>query len=137
MIQWVQALLRSAMATMSYAIQAGINGAAVDVGAVTFALGLNGISGAVSAGNSLIGTIANDQVGISGVAALSNGNYMVRSQTWDNGAVANAGATTFALGTVGIIGIVSPTNSMVGSEKTGTVKNRKFPTKSRALFRCS
>jgi len=91
------------------------NGAAVDVGAVTFALGLNGISGAVSAGNSLIGSTANDRVGISGVAALSNGNYMVRSQTWGNGAVANAGATTFGLGTVGIIGIVSPTNSMVGS----------------------
>jgi len=91
------------------------NGPAVDVGAVTFVLGLNGISGAVSAGNSLIGSTANDRVGISGVAALSNGNYMVRSQTWGNGAVANAGATTFGLGTVGIIGIVSPTNSMVGS----------------------
>jgi hypothetical protein len=41
----------------------------------------------VSSGNSLIGGTANDFVGSDGVAALTNGNYLVVSQFWDNGAV--------------------------------------------------
>ncbi len=32
-----------------------------------------------------------DQVGIDGVTALSNGNYVVRSPHWDNGAATMPG----------------------------------------------
>ena len=51
------------------------------------ATGRRGITGAVSAANSLVGSTAGDQVGYDGVTALSNGNYVVSSPDWDNGAV--------------------------------------------------
>ena len=63
------------------------NGAVQDAGAATFGNGTTGISGAVSAANSLVGTTAFDLVGRSGVTALTNGNYVVGSPFWDNGAV--------------------------------------------------
>ena len=68
------------------------NGAATDAGAVTWGSGTAGVSGVVSAANSLVGSTANDQVGYGGVTALSNGNYVVRSPAWDNGAATDAGA---------------------------------------------
>ncbi|WP_020467567.1 beta strand repeat-containing protein, partial [Singulisphaera acidiphila] len=84
-------------------------------GAVTWGSGATGIAGAVSASNSLVGTTADDQVGSSGVTALANGNYLVRSGRWDNGAADQAGAVTWSSGTTGITGVVSSTNSLVGS----------------------
>ena len=56
-----------------------------------------------------------DQVGYDGVTALSNGNYVVRSPHWDNGAVVDAGAVTWGNGTTGVTGAVSAANSLVGS----------------------
>ena len=99
------------------------NGAVADVGAATFGSGTTGISGAVFAVNSLIGTTANDFVGISGVTALTNGNYVVRSPFWDNGAVADVGAATFGSGTTGISGAVSAANSLVGTTTFDNVGN--------------
>ncbi len=90
------------------------NGSVADVGAVAFGSGSVGVAGPMSASNSLIGSVANDQVGIGGVTALTNGNYVVRSFAWRNGAIANAGAITFASGATGITGVVSPVNSLVG-----------------------
>ncbi len=94
------------------------NAAIANAGAATFGSGTNGISGEISSSNSLIGTIANDFVGGSGATALSNGNYVVGSLQWDNGASVNAGAATFGSGTSGIRGAVSPSNSLVGT-RTG------------------
>src|SRR5208282_5967677 len=94
------------------------NGAAASAGAVTWGSGTAGVSGAVSATNSLVGSTANDQVGGVlgvGVTALSNGNYVVSSPNWNNGAAASAGAVTWGSGTVGVRGPVSATNSLVGS----------------------
>jgi len=91
------------------------NGPVVDAGAATFGSGIMGITGPVSAGTSLVGSQTNDAVGMGGVTALSNGNYVVRSPNWDNGAVANPGAATFGSGTSGISGAVSALNSLVGS----------------------
>jgi len=71
------------------------NGAAADAGAVTWGSGTSGVTGAVSAFNSLVGSAAGDRVGYYGVTALANGNYVVRSIYWDNGAVADAGAVTW------------------------------------------
>jgi trimeric autotransporter adhesin len=92
---------------------------AAGVGAVTWASGTGGTTGTVSAANSLVGTIINDQVGGGaggGVVALTNGNYVVRSPLWNNGISAiDAGAVTWASGTGGTIGAVSTSNSLVGS----------------------
>jgi hypothetical protein len=73
----------------------------VDAGAVTWENGIGGITGVVSALNSLVGTTASDQVGYGGVTALSNGNYVVRSPAWDNGPVVSAGAVTWGVGLAG------------------------------------
>jgi len=91
------------------------NGAIADVGAVTWGSGTTGVTGALSAANSLVGSTANDLVGVSGVTALSNGHYVVRSESWNNGAVVGAGAATWGSGTAGVIGAVSAANSLVGS----------------------
>ena len=98
------------------------NGATVNVGAATWGSGTSGISGAVSAANSLVGSAAGDNVG-TGVTALSNGNYVVRSPNWDNGAIANAGAATWGSGTSGVNGTVSAANSLVGSTAGDFVGN--------------
>ncbi len=105
------------------------NGAATNAGAVTFGNGTTGVSGVVSAANSLVGSTLNDNVGrgavdgVSGVTALTNGNYVVRSRDWDSGTVVNAGAVTFGNGTTGISGAVSASNSLVGltlNDQVGT-----------------
>ena len=96
------------------------NGAVTDVGAATWGSGTTGVTGAVLAANSLVGTTAGDNVG-SGVGALANGNYVVSSQYWDNGALANAGAVTWGSGTTGMTGAVSAANSLVGSAASDQV----------------
>lgn len=63
----------------------------------------------------LRGARANDFVGIGGILVLANGNYLIRSPGWDNGTVVDAGAITFVRGDTGLEGVVSPTNSLVGS----------------------
>ncbi|MDZ4683694.1 MAG: hypothetical protein SH850_01315, partial [Planctomycetaceae bacterium] len=99
------------------------NGATANVGAVTWGNGATGISGSGSTANSLIGTTSNDSVGSSGVAALTNGHYVVQSGNWDNGATSNPGAVTWANGTTGLIGVVSTANSLFGSKASDFVGN--------------
>ncbi|WP_139842797.1 YDG domain-containing protein, partial [Janthinobacterium sp. GW456W] len=107
------------------------NGAALRAGAVTWSDG-NGAPtvGAVSAANSLVGSVTDDRVGtaknnVNGVTALlagydSNGkqlysgNYLVSSILWDNGALADAGAVTWGSGTGPLTGTVSNANSVLG-----------------------
>lgn len=91
------------------------NGVVTQTGAVTWGNGTMGITGTVSVANSLVGTTTNDKVGYEGVTVLTNGNYVVRSPTWDNGAVTDAGAATWGNGTTGIAGTISAANSLVGS----------------------
>ena len=90
------------------------NGAAANAGAVTWGNGATGVSGIISAGNSLVGSTAGDQVGFQ-LRVLSNGNYVVSSPLWDNGAMVNAGAATWGSGTIGVSGVISAANSLVGS----------------------
>ena len=54
-------------------------------------------------------------MGYGGTAALTNGNYVVNSLAWNNGAATNAGAATWGNGTTGISGVVSAANSLVGN----------------------
>jgi len=82
------------------------------LGAVTFGNGVAGVVGAISASNSLVGTNTNDDVGIGGVTALNNGNYVVDSPNWNG----TFGAVTFGNGGSGVTGAVSANNSLVGSE---------------------
>jgi hypothetical protein len=91
------------------------NGGAVDAGAVTWGDGTSGVSGEVSAANSLVGSSANDQVGCYDVVELSNGHYVVTSLDWDNGGATDAGAVTWGNGTSGTSGAISAANSLVGS----------------------
>lgn len=91
------------------------NGAVAQAGAVTWGDGVTGSVGVVASSNSLVGTAVNDRVGDAGVVALSNGNYVVKSPTWDNGSVAQAGAVTWGNGVAGSTGAVSAANSLVGA----------------------
>jgi len=86
-------------------------------GAVTWGNGNTGVTGTIDSANSLVGTAAfnQDEVGNGGVVALSNGNYVVLSRNWSNGASEYVGAATWANGNTGITGKVSPANSLVGS----------------------
>ncbi|MFO1004680.1 MAG: hypothetical protein U0929_01875 [Planctomycetaceae bacterium] len=91
------------------------NGDIVNAGAVTWGSGTTGISGPVSSANSLVGDKVDDEVGLGDITVLSNGNYVVRSQLWNNGLARNAGAVTWGNGSTGTTGVVSPLNSLVGS----------------------
>ncbi|MEN3940455.1 choice-of-anchor D domain-containing protein [Prosthecobacter sp. SYSU 5D2] len=97
------------------------NGTNYDVGAVTWGSGISGVSGTVSSSNSLVGSKAHDSVGQ--VTALSNGNYLVCSQSWDNGNVVDAGALTWCDGSSPTIGRVSSSNSLVGSKAEDRLGN--------------
>lgn len=107
------------------------NGGNANAGAATWGNGTNGTNalglfGAVSALNSFVGTQANDNVSLthyffvnSGITALTNGNYVVSSPDWANGANVQAGAATWGNGTtgrnaLGLFGAVSALNSIVG-----------------------
>lgn len=86
-----------------------------NLGAATFISGQTGMKGIISSLNSLVGNQPYDFVGIYGVA-LSDGNYVVASPHWANGAIADAGAASFGSGVSGVVGRVSGQNSLVGTQ---------------------
>jgi hypothetical protein len=98
-------------------------------GAVTWVDGSGPTSATVSAANSLVGSSNDDQVGIFGATALSDGNYVVTSPYWDNAGTADAGAITWAHGGRGLSGAISVRNSLVGNvvqEQLGDIGVRDF-----------
>jgi hypothetical protein len=112
------------LANGNYVVRSGNwDGSAVDVGAATWASGAAGLTGLVSSANSLVGSTADDHISNGCVAALTNGNYVVRSSDWDNGSIVDAGAVTWGDGATGISGAVSPTNSLVGSTDFDAIGN--------------
>ncbi|MCA9006594.1 MAG: hypothetical protein KDA70_15080, partial [Planctomycetaceae bacterium] len=90
-------------------------GAGGEIGAVTFGNGITGVTGVVSASNSLVGSSSNDGIAGANIIVLSNGNYVVSNPYWDNGATANVGAVTFGDATNGVTGVISQANSLVGA----------------------
>lgn len=90
------------------------NGNIQGAGAATWREGTVPTSGVVDAANSLVGGAAGDGVGISGIA-LSNGNYVIGSPSWDDVATADAGAVTWGDGSMGSSGVVEAANSLVGA----------------------
>ena len=99
------------------------NATASDAGAVTWGSGTNGVRGALTSSNSLVGTTAGDQVGYFEVTALSNGNYVVCNPRWDNNGVLNAGAVTWGSGSSGVSGALTSSNSLVGTTATDGLGN--------------
>ncbi|MDD4913040.1 MAG: YDG domain-containing protein [Sideroxydans sp.] len=97
-------------------------------GAVTLGNGMNGTVGVVSSSNSLVGGAANDAIGSGGITLVSDGrtfwNYVVKSSSWGVGAgyyLDALGAVTWVNGQTGQLttgavgGVVSSSNSLVGS----------------------
>ena len=100
------------------------NGSVAGAGAATWGDRLRGVSGQVSAANSLVGSSADDSIGSAGIHLLANGNYVVSSSVWNNGAANAAGAVTWGDGNRGVSGIVSSANSLVGSKALDQVGQR-------------
>ncbi len=98
------------------------DGVNLGVGAATFG-GSSGVSGLVSASNSLVGSSASDNVGYD-IVVLSDGNYQVLSFGWDSPTAANVGAITFGNGTTGRIGTVTAGNSLIGATPNDSVGAR-------------
>ncbi len=90
-------------------------------GAVTWCDGSTGRTGTVTAGNSMTGSTAGDNVGYPGVVALPNGDYVVPSWYWDNGSAVDAGAVTWGNGASGTAGVISASNSLVGSSASDLI----------------
>ncbi|MGH9245973.1 MAG: InlB B-repeat-containing protein [Acidimicrobiales bacterium] len=91
-------------------------------GAVTFCPAAGGCTGDVLSNASLTGAGAHS-VGINGVTALPNGNYVVNSPNWDDGSTVDVGAVTFCNGEVGCDGSIGTTNSLIGSTAFDNVGN--------------
>jgi ethanolamine utilization microcompartment shell protein EutS len=121
---WVGSIV-TALTNGSYVVSSTIwnNGAATHAGATTRCSGTLGCIGTVSASNSLVGSTVNDQIGSAGVTVLPNGNYVVSSSNWDNGAAEDVGAVTWCSGTVSCTGAVSASNSLVSSTVVDLVGN--------------
>jgi Repeat of unknown function (DUF5650) len=96
------------------------NASAVRAGAVTWINGTTGLNGIVSTSNSLVG-MNEDAVYL--VYVLSNGNYVVADVYWNG----NHGAVTWASGSGGTVGIISASNSIVGSTAGDLVGNIVTP----------
>jgi filamentous hemagglutinin family protein len=97
------------------------NGTEFRAGAVTWGNGTTGTTGEISSANSLVGSQNGDFVGRDGLTILPNSNYVVNSTTWSNGAIKQVGAITWGDGTTGVKGVVSATNSLVGSQNGDSV----------------
>ncbi len=97
------------------------NEGTLDVGAVTWGSGAIGISGVVNSNNSLVGSASGDLVGYGGVTPLINGNYVVSSPNWDSSGASDVGAVTWGSGSSGVFGLVSGTNSLIGSSANDAV----------------
>lgn len=96
------------------------NGAISDAGAATFCNGTMGNAGPVGTNNSLTGSTPGDSVSSGGITALPNGNYVVSSPEWNNGAIGtNYGAVTFCSGLT--VGPVSAASSWIGATPNSSV----------------
>ena len=92
------------------------------VGAATWGLGTVAITGTISSGNSLVGALDGDQVSSYRVLALTNGNYVVLSPSWNYNAFAlEVGAATWCNGDGSTKGLVGPANSLVGTTQYDSV----------------
>ena len=73
----------------------------------------------------VVGGSADDSIGSAGMLALSNGNYIVASDLWDNSATPNAGAITLGLAAGGATGTPNTQHSVLGGA-TGDASDASF-----------
>ncbi len=111
-------------------------------GAVTWGSGSAGVSGVVSAANSLVGEAENERVGSGGVTPLADGNAVVLSPFWGlasanynmYGAPMSRGAATWVDGQTGLLhsgasgGAASAANSLVGAQPGDALGHGANPT---------
>ena len=92
-------------------------------GGVTWGSGNVGVTGTVSATNSLVGSGWFSAVPSSadGVRLLPNGNCVILSPGWDRDGMTDAGAATWCSSTSGVVGEISPSNSLVGASSYAEV----------------
>ena len=115
----------TALANGNYFVASpGWSGNSSSVGAVTWGNGMSGISGIISAGNSVTGTSAGDSVGggfehDAGFEPLRNGDYIFASPGFDNGAIVDAGAITIGRHGGGTVGPINAYNSVIGTVSSG------------------
>lgn len=102
------------------------NDTKANAGAVTWCDGNKGLTGPISNANSLVGGTEDDIIG-SNILALMNGHYVVSSYSWDNGTAADAGAVTWCDGRKPVKGLVSPSNSLVGTRTGDWVGDTLIP----------
>jgi len=95
-----------------------------EAGAATWNGGSTGHIGGISASNSLLSPITmGNHVG-DRLYALPNGDYVIQSKDWDNctgpaPCIVDAGAITIGDGRVGLSGLISSTNSVLGTAPGG------------------
>jgi hypothetical protein len=106
------------------------NGAIVDAGAATWINGATGLTGTISAANSLVGASAADRVGEDtreyGFSELQGGHYVVLTPNWSADGAPHVGAITWGDAAVGVRGVVSSSNSLVGSAEQDLILARVF-----------
>ena len=83
-------------------------------GAVTRCSPTTGCPSTINSSNSLVGSVAGDFVGQDGIVVLPNGNFVVRSSQWNNGATTQAGALTWFAAAATPTGNVTTGNSRYG-----------------------
>ncbi len=91
-----------------------------DVGLAFACLSPGGCTGTASGAASLRGSAYRDYVGDEAVA-LANGNYVVVSPSWDNGALSDVGAVTWCNRAAPCAEVVSASNSLIGSHAGDTI----------------
>src|SRR6266850_1850059 len=76
--------------------------------------------------STLTGSTADDRVGNRDITVLTNGNFVVNSDAWDNptGSVADVGAVTWCSATTGCNGVVSVSRSLIGGTAYDKVGGR-------------
>lgn len=89
------------------------SGQAARVGAVTRVSG-SSMVGPISPDNSLYGSAEDDFLEAT-VAALESGNYVINAPNWDNGAVADAGASVLCKLPAGCAGVLSSGSGLTGT----------------------
>ncbi len=99
------------------------NGLAAEAGAVTFCSTSSPCTGAITSGNSLVGTTGGDHVGSGSIYKLPGGGFVVTVTGWDNGLAVDAGAVRFCSSANACYGEISSSNSIVGSHNNDHVGN--------------
>ena len=72
------------------------------------------LAGTPSSGNVLMGS-SGSYYGITTPTALTNGDYLVASSSWDDGTNVNAGVLAYCNGLTGRVGTLSAANALVGA----------------------